>query len=146
MVRFKDEIEVNELSDSRAWYVANLKHSGFYRVNYDLENLQKLIEVLKTDRAQIDSTSRATLIDDTFNLGVAELLNASYYLELVAYIKDEDDSLPLLVALNGLDYVYQMMVNEYEAFEAFKSFFIKLFKSSYDRLDWNENLDDVNDM
>ena len=134
------------MSDDQAWYIGNLKHSGFYRVNYDQENWNKLIEVLRTDRNKIESTSRATLIDDTFNLGVAELLNATYYLELVSYVKDEDDSLPLLVALNGLDYVYQMLANDYEPFEAYKSFFIRLFKSTYDRLGWDENLDDVNDM
>jgi aminopeptidase N len=47
--------------------VGNIKHAGFYRVNYDELGWEKLIEELKNNHTLLDSTSRALLIDDSFN-------------------------------------------------------------------------------
>ena len=52
------------------WLIGNIQHSGFYRVNYDLENWNKLIKQLKENHTLINPINRAQLIDDSFNLGI----------------------------------------------------------------------------
>ena len=131
--------------DVSTWVLANIKRSGFYRVNYDIENWNLLINQLKTDFDVIDSTSRAQMIDDTFNLGMSEKLDLSIYLQIIDNLKSENDNLPLLSSLSGLDFIYQMFADNLDTFNAFKKYFIKLFEPTYNRLEWT-TLNDVNDM
>lgn len=42
--------------------------SGYYRVNYDIENWQILARVLSEDHQAIHVLNRAQLLDDSFNL------------------------------------------------------------------------------
>ena len=55
--------------DSNAqWYKVNYKQYGFYRVNYDETNWNRLISQLKGDHTQLNPTDKAGIIDDAFNL------------------------------------------------------------------------------
>jgi hypothetical protein len=61
---FKVIININETNETD-WVIGNIKHSGFYRVNYDLNNWNLLIKQLNNENyTLIDETSRAQLIDD----------------------------------------------------------------------------------
>ena len=51
------------------WIVGNLQHAGFYRVNYDMENWNLLINQLLTEHKVLNIISKAQLLDDSFNLG-----------------------------------------------------------------------------
>uniref|UniRef100_A0A3Q3EZX3 ERAP1-like C-terminal domain-containing protein n=1 Tax=Labrus bergylta TaxID=56723 RepID=A0A3Q3EZX3_9LABR len=48
------------------WLVANIKMKGFYRVNYDLENWERLLSKLSSKHQvqRLTSTNRAQIIDD----------------------------------------------------------------------------------
>ena len=135
-----------ESVDATTWVLANIKRSGFYRVNYDLENWNLLIAQLKTNMDVIDSTSRAQMIDDTFNLGMAEKLDLSIYLQIIDNLDKENDNLPLLSSFSGLDFIHQMFADNLDTFNSFKKYFIKLFEPTYTRLGWSTTLNDVNDM
>lgn len=37
------------LPEDAEWIIANIDQQGYYRVNYDSENWQKLIETLRTN-------------------------------------------------------------------------------------------------
>ena len=123
------EISIPNGLDEKAWILANVKHAGFYRVNYDLNNWNLLIEQLNEDHTLIDSTSRAQLIDDSFNLGRAEKLDQLLYLILLNYLKKETDPLPFAAAFNGLDYIADMLSFDFESFEMFKVMKVNLFSS-----------------
>ena len=121
------EINLPSGLDENAWILANVKHAGFYRVNYDLNNWNLLIEQLNNDHTLIDSTSRAQLIDDSFNLGRAEKLDQLFYLKVLGYLDKETDPLPFAAAFNGLDYIADMFAIDYFASEALKVFIIIIF-------------------
>ena len=77
------------------WIVANIKHAGFYRVNYDQHNWKLLIEQLKKDHTQIDTITKAQLIDDSFNLGRAEIISQTIFLDIISYLVNETSFIPI---------------------------------------------------
>ncbi|VDL62533.1 unnamed protein product [Hymenolepis diminuta] len=50
------------------WYAINLRQTGFYRVNYDMENWKILTETLIRNHQEIPRLMRAQLIDDNFRI------------------------------------------------------------------------------
>uniref|UniRef100_A0A671LBD0 Aminopeptidase n=1 Tax=Sinocyclocheilus anshuiensis TaxID=1608454 RepID=A0A671LBD0_9TELE len=59
------------------WVLANIYVTGYYRVNYDNDNWQRLLNVLQNSTTSIPVINRAQLIDDAFNLSV-QLLNSIF--------------------------------------------------------------------
>jgi aminopeptidase N len=112
------------LSDNRinesVWIVANLKRAGFYRVNYDPKNWDLLAKQLTENNALIDTANRAQLLDDSFNLGRAEVVHQTLFLDMISYLNYELDPLPFKAALNGLEYLEAMLSSNYVAYTLFK--------------------------
>ncbi|XP_023943504.2 aminopeptidase N isoform X2 [Bicyclus anynana] len=75
---------------SQALYV-NVDSIGYYRVNYDANNWELLIESLKSNTVN-NPITKAQLIDDAFNLAKAGHLNYSYALGLSSCVIDGEDS------------------------------------------------------
>jgi aminopeptidase N len=109
-------VVLNSYNTSRDdWIIANIKHSGFYRVNYDAHNWQLLVNQLNSDRFElIDVINRASLIDDSFNLGRAELVDQTLFLDIVKYLRNETSSIPFETASDGLYFIKTMFGNDYQ--------------------------------
>jgi aminopeptidase N len=135
-IPYLDEVNSN-------WIIGNIQHSGYYRVNYDLNNWNLLIQQLRDNHSQIDVVNRATLIDDAFNLAKAEYLNQTLYLELISYLINENESLPFQVVTDSLSFLNTMLSQDYMAFSRLKEFCKRLYQKSYDRLAWNSSLTDM---
>lgn len=97
------------------WIIVNLEHAGFYRVNYDEKNWNLLIDQLKSNYSLIDSTNRAVLLDDSFNLGRAEVLEQTKFLDVSSYLVNEIDPAPFEAAIVGLEYIKNMLLYDNEA-------------------------------
>jgi hypothetical protein len=126
-----------------SWILANIKHAGWYRVNYNQENWELLITQLNVNHQLIDVISRAQLLDDSFNLGRAEILDQLTFLEISEYLSNEEDPLPFVPAFAGLDFIGNLLSNDYETFQLYKKFYIGLIDSTYNRLGWDEQIDNV---
>ncbi|CAF0815629.1 unnamed protein product [Brachionus calyciflorus] len=135
-----------DVSNSDGWIIGNLKHSGFYRVNYDTENWQRLIKQLEDDHTVIDPINRAQILDDTYNLGRAEVTDQLIFLNISKYLKNESDGLAFTAAFNGLDYINNMIESEYFVSTSYKNFYMSILETNYRRLDWNLDLDDANEI
>lgn len=63
-------------ASERHWVLFNLQQTGYYRVNYDKRNWKMLVTHLQDPRKfkQFDVVTRAQLIDDSFFLARAGLL------------------------------------------------------------------------
>lgn len=107
-------------TDKDQWIIGNIKHSGFYRVNYDESNWNLLIKQLINDHNKIDVINRAQLIDDSFNLGRAGLIDQTLFLKITSYLTNESDPLAFQTAFIGLNYIADMLSIDNEAFELFK--------------------------
>ncbi len=122
---FARKVKINSKASADEWIIANVKHAGFYRVNYDQKGWKLLIDQLKANHTLIDSTSRAQLIDDSFNLGRAELIDQLVYLDVTSYLINEEDPLAFQAALSGLEYLYDMLSSDFETIELYKVNFFK---------------------
>jgi len=161
-----DTEKVITLPDESDWVIANLHHSGFYRVNYDENNWNQLIAQLENDYTKIYNINRAQLLDDSFNLGRSGLIKQTKFFDTCKYLVKEDDSLAFQAAFYGLDFINDIVSSDSGTSSLFKvgliskllnnkifynlkkkkDFYIKLIKNQYTKLGWNLTLDDANQM
>lgn len=78
------------------WIIANNQQSGFCRVNYDDQLWKLIIEQLNQEDGfeKINLLSRGQIIDDSFNLARAELVNFKTVFEILNYLEHETDFVP----------------------------------------------------
>jgi aminopeptidase N len=99
-------VEIELSVPSTEWIIGNIKHAGYYRVNYDTQNWKLLINQLNNkEHKLIGVVNRAELIDDAFNLGKAEWIDQLVFFDLVKYLKKEEDPMPFVTAFAGLNTV-----------------------------------------
>uniref|UniRef100_A0A3B5MB80 Aminopeptidase n=1 Tax=Xiphophorus couchianus TaxID=32473 RepID=A0A3B5MB80_9TELE len=68
-----------------SWVLANINVTGYYRVNYDLGNWERLFSQFNTDHQVIPLINRAQLVDDAFNLAsIHPNLRSAVYCSAVA--------------------------------------------------------------
>ncbi|XP_034542646.1 aminopeptidase N-like [Notolabrus celidotus] len=91
------------------WVLANINATGYYRVHYDPGNWEGLFLQLHRDRQAIPVINRAQLIDDSFHLARANLLQSSHPLRFISFLVYENEYMPWQTALNNLDYYYLML-------------------------------------
>ncbi len=94
----------------------------------------------------IEVISRAALLDDSFNLGSAEIIAQTKFLEVASYLKNEQEPAPFQAAFGGLRYLSDMLASDSEAAALMSKFYTSLVAGSFKRLAWSQNLTDANDM
>ncbi|XP_069384059.1 aminopeptidase N-like isoform X2 [Paralichthys olivaceus] len=90
------------------WVLANINVVGYYRVNYDDSNWDKLLNVLSTNHSLIEVINRAQLVDDAFNLARAKIIPTVRALSTTRYLNKETDYMPWDSALGNLNFFYLM--------------------------------------
>ncbi|KAM9376141.1 aminopeptidase Ey-like [Pholidichthys leucotaenia] len=104
----ESDIFADMKTNDNEWVLANLDVKGYYRVNYDTGNWDKLLKALETNHEVIPVINRAQLIDDSFNLARAEIIDTVMALRTTTYLNNERDYMPWQSALNNLDYFFLM--------------------------------------
>ncbi|MED6242731.1 hypothetical protein ATANTOWER_009020, partial [Ataeniobius toweri] len=67
-INSRTEIHKIGQMDDNTWLLGNINQTGYFRVNYDLQNWKLLIQQLHSNPQIISVGNRAGLIDDAFNL------------------------------------------------------------------------------
>ncbi|KFV64942.1 Aminopeptidase N, partial [Dryobates pubescens] len=97
------------------WLLLILNVSGYFRVNYNLENWAQLLSQLATDHQVIPVINRAQIIDDAFNLARANYVDVTLALNTTRFLSRETEYMPWEAALNNLQY-FQLMFDRSEVF------------------------------
>ncbi|XP_054626933.1 aminopeptidase N-like isoform X1 [Dunckerocampus dactyliophorus] len=84
------------------WVLANTNVSGYFRVNYDVDNWNRLFSVLETDHQTIPTINRGQIIDDAFKLARAKILDTTLALRTTKYLSREREYIPWQTALSNL--------------------------------------------
>ena len=79
--------------------IFNIQSTGYYRVNYDVENWNRIEEILKNNITAIHPVNRATVLSDAFFLAKAELESYNLPLQMVDFLHNEYDFVPLMTAI-----------------------------------------------
>ncbi|KAK1874928.1 Aminopeptidase N [Dissostichus eleginoides] len=90
------------------WILANVNCTGYYRVNYNPENWDRLMTQLQKDPRRIPLMNRGQLIDDAFNLARAKLVNVTLALNLTRFIRNETELIPWAATMSNLGYFVRM--------------------------------------
>ena len=135
------EVNLSEGVTNSDWIIGNIRHVGFYRVNYDKESWKLLISQLNKDYKVIEEINRAVLIDDSFNLGKAELIDQTVFFEVVEYLKNEESDLPFIPAFYGLNMISDLLVDNYLTYERFKKYYMNLLVKQYNSSNWKDVTD-----
>ncbi|XP_034039270.1 aminopeptidase N-like [Thalassophryne amazonica] len=106
------------------WVLANTNVSGYFRVNYDPNNWDRLISLLDVNHQALPILNRAQLIDDAFNLARAEIVNTTLALRTTRFLVKEMEYIPWESALNNLNY-YIFMFERSEVYGALQAYLKK---------------------
>ncbi|KAM6942597.1 aminopeptidase Ey-like [Xenentodon cancila] len=106
------------------WVLANTNMSGYFRVNYDLGNWDRLLSLLYSNHQMLPVINRAQIIDDAFNLARAKIISTSLALRTTKYLSNERDYIPWESALKSLDY-YILMFDRTEVYGALQAYLKK---------------------
>ncbi|XP_056106759.1 alanyl (membrane) aminopeptidase b, tandem duplicate 1 [Rhinichthys klamathensis goyatoka] len=132
-----DDLKIN----ANEWVLANINVTGYYRVNYDQVNWERLLNVLQTSRHSIPVINRAQLIDDAFNLAKAGIIPTTLALRTTLFLIDETEYMPWESALDNLDYFY-LMFDRTELYGPLQAYVgkqvVPLFKHFTDLTDWKD--------
>lgn len=107
------QFEDQNLSTSK-WFMFNIQQTGYYRVNYDLNNWKSITSHLTNKHTfkTIAPTNRAQLIDDSMNLARGGYLPYEVALNLTTYLQHEDDYVPWKAAISTLSFIDEMFVRQ----------------------------------
>uniref|UniRef100_A0A7N8YM60 Aminopeptidase n=1 Tax=Mastacembelus armatus TaxID=205130 RepID=A0A7N8YM60_9TELE len=100
------------------WVLANTNVSGYFRVNYDPDNWNRLLSLLNT------SDSVYLHVEDLFPLYRAKIINTTLALRTTKYLSKERDYIPWESALRNLDY-YILMFDRTEVYGALQAYLKK---------------------
>ncbi|XP_051918183.1 aminopeptidase Ey-like [Hippocampus zosterae] len=126
----KTEVNLEMRSGGALWILANINVTGYYRVNYDPGNWERLLAQLIRDHQVIPLTNRAQLVDDAFNLARARLVSASLALRTTSYLYAETEYIPWQTALNNFQYYY-LMLDQTEVYRPMQEYMKKLVTPLY---------------
>ncbi|KAJ8411239.1 hypothetical protein AAFF_G00172450 [Aldrovandia affinis] len=124
--------------DEGTWLLGNINQTGYFRVNYHLQNWRLLIEQLMTNPEIISVGNRAGLIDDVFNLARAGYLPQNIPLEMICYLPQEKEFLPWHAASRSL-YQLDKLLDRTEEYSVFSDYVLRQVASMYHRLGWPVN-------
>uniref|UniRef100_A0A8C2X912 Aminopeptidase n=1 Tax=Cyclopterus lumpus TaxID=8103 RepID=A0A8C2X912_CYCLU len=101
--------DTNEfIAKSGEWILANVNCAGYYRVNYNRENWERLSTQLETDPHRIPLMNRGQLVDDAFNLARAKLIEVTLALNSTRFLQNERALLPWESTVRNLEYFVLM--------------------------------------
>ena len=83
----------------------------YYRVLYDVTNYALIRDQLINDHTRILPNNRGQMLDDTFNLALANLVPYAQAMDLTLYLKNEREYVPWYAVLNELNYIDSMLYN-----------------------------------
>ncbi|XP_009903198.1 glutamyl aminopeptidase [Dryobates pubescens] len=119
----------------------NPDHIGFFRVNYDSQNWNRLSNLLVNDHKSLSAADRAGILDDAFSLARPDLVDYSIPLQLTRYLTKETDYLPWHRVISSVTYLANMLEDDQNIYPQFQKYFRQQVKPIVDQLLWNDSGD-----
>uniref|UniRef100_A0A8C8ZGF7 Aminopeptidase n=1 Tax=Prolemur simus TaxID=1328070 RepID=A0A8C8ZGF7_PROSS len=106
------------------WILLNINVTGYYQVNYDQDNWNKIQTQLQTDPSVIPVINRAQIINDAFNLASAQKVSVTLALNNTLFLIQETEYMPWQAALDSLNY-FKLMFDRSEVYGPMKNYLKK---------------------
>ncbi|XP_043477883.1 thyrotropin-releasing hormone-degrading ectoenzyme-like [Leptopilina heterotoma] len=90
--------------DPNDWIIVNVENTGYYRVNYDKTNWNKIIDYLNSKNySKIHVLNRLQIIEDAVYIFQNKKMEFSDFLKILTYLHQEDDYIPWIAGLRILN-------------------------------------------
>ncbi|XP_072519135.1 aminopeptidase Ey-like isoform X2 [Salminus brasiliensis] len=124
------------------WVLLNLNLTGYYRVNYDPGNWERILNQLNNQHQAIPVINRGQIVDDAFNLARAKMIPISLALNTTRFLLKETDYIPWQAALDNLDYVY-LMFDQTDVYDSMQAYLKKQVTPLFEHfrnitMDWSK--------
>ncbi|XP_030843333.1 aminopeptidase N [Strongylocentrotus purpuratus] len=131
-------VELSPSMGNEDWYLANVKQSGFFRVDYDDENWARLGKQLVDDHTVLPVESRAQLINDAFTLAKVGRLDYPLAFDLTLYMVNELDYVPWEAVLGFLSHIRDMF-GTYSGYGHLESYMHQQVQTLYTAVGWDDD-------
>ncbi|XP_061077150.1 alanyl (membrane) aminopeptidase-like b [Conger conger] len=118
------------IAEKDEWVLANVNCTGYFRVNYNQENWQRLLQQLNNTHSEIPVINRGQLIDDAFNLARAKYINITLALNTTKYLSNDTEYIPWESALRNLEF-FILMFDRSEVYGPMKAYLRKQVSPLY---------------
>lgn len=119
------------------WIVLNIQQSGYYRVNYDNELWNLIIEQLNSPQYDlIHLLNRGQLIDDSFHMARSGRISFDIPLDIMNYLERETDHIVWDSAERAL-FLYNRWLLGSTVYDEFQDYVLKNVASMYNKLGVN---------
>ncbi|XP_076854132.1 leucyl-cystinyl aminopeptidase [Brachyhypopomus gauderio] len=137
---FKDKTATLKVPPSVKWLKFNSRNDGFYVVDYGDEGWDVLIEALTEDMTVLPREDRASLINNLFALSRLGKVSFKKITKLLAYLRNEMETAPLMEALRQLNHIYRLLDKRPDLPFAsrMKTYIYYLFGDLMDSQSWEE--------
>ncbi|XP_006820336.1 aminopeptidase N-like [Saccoglossus kowalevskii] len=132
----QSETLVIEALSNNEWYILNINQNGYYRVNYDTANWERLAHQLNNGHQIFPTQTRASLIDDALTVSKAGYLDHVYGLQLTEYMAKEFEYVPWKLLLGHLPFTHRMLLRKSE-YGLFEKYWRNQISPLYSSLGWN---------
>uniref|UniRef100_A0A3Q3EYU0 Aminopeptidase n=1 Tax=Labrus bergylta TaxID=56723 RepID=A0A3Q3EYU0_9LABR len=117
-------------SEPTYWILANVNCVGYYRVNYNPENWQRLLTQLERNRFRIPLINRGQLVEDAFNSARAKIVDVTLALNATRFLRNETEFLPWESAVRNLEY-FVLMFDRTEVYGPMQAYLREQVKGLY---------------
>ncbi|XP_025271126.1 aminopeptidase N-like [Camponotus floridanus] len=119
--------------------VYNSKETGYYRVNYDIENWRRITNYLNsTYYNKIHVLNRAQIIDDAFHLMITNQLNSTVFWNITKYLSQETDYVAWYPMFKALEYLSNIFLFQEKIYIKIKVKVLILLNKLLDELKYDE--------
>ncbi|XP_058791260.1 putative aminopeptidase-2 [Phymastichus coffea] len=123
------------------WFLINVQEIGFYRVNYNLENWQALINLLNSDNFKtIIEMNRAQIIDDLFNLARTNYIKYEVAFDASKYLAREMEYLPWSAYFTATSYISQRLEGNSNIKELYRKHVLAIIDNVYKKLGFKDDM------
>lgn len=106
------------------WVLLNVNVTGYYQVNYDTDNWNKIQAQLQRDLSVIPVLNRAQVIHDAFDLASARQVPVTLALDNTLFLINEKEYLPWQAAVSSLSY-FKLMFEGSEVYGSMQKYLKK---------------------
>ncbi|XP_070558956.1 aminopeptidase N-like [Ptychodera flava] len=128
-------IEIDDLTE-KDWVIFNVNQTGYFHVNYDTDNWNKLAKQLKDDFEVIPTQTRAALLNDAFVIAESGELDLVVGLQLTEYMYEETEFIVWETVEHYLPFIRTVLLRTDE-FELFQNYWRNQITPLYESLGWN---------
>lgn len=123
------------LEENVTWIKINENQDGYYRVLYENDNWNHLIDEIKRDHLTFHVLDRIGLVSDAYTLCHANLLACDKALEMITYLPAEQNWGPMAVSLRHMER-WRRILKYSECFPILTEFVRTMLKKSIGTLGW----------